>query len=364
MIFSKKQNFAFGLDFSDLDLRAAQSQLSGDKIKLQALSKITLEKGIIQNEEIRDPETVVKKINTLLAKPIYGTFNTNEVVAKLPRSMSYIKYISLENSPNNLSTMVANEVEKHIPLAKKDMFYDFQLIKKDKDHSHILIGAAPQNIVNQYVAILKASKLEISALEISSICDCRCLIKNEKIPTNENKVYGLINIGFYSSSLIIYANNSIVLSISMPISSQVVTEQIAKTLEIKIEQAEKAKIICGLDKAQANGIVFDILSKMIDALINKVQSTFEYFFTHYPEYNKIDEILLYGAGANIKNLENLIANKLNIPTRSVSPMQHFDENEEKIMNILNKNKKDPYSNPLLGYTSAIGLSLRNIFLKK
>jgi type IV pilus assembly protein PilM len=364
MIFIKKQNFALGLDIADTGLRAAKSRLQRDNIKLQALSQLSLENDIIQNEEIKKPAELIKKITELLSKPKFGSFNTNEVVAKLPASMTYIKYITAEDSPNNLSNIISNEIEKHIPLTKKDMYYDYQLIKKQNNLNFVLVGAAPRTVVDQYVAILKAAKLEISALEINSVCDCRALILNEKKQSDKPKIYALIDVGGRSSSLTIYAENTIILSISMPISSQEATKQIAKTLEIKYEQAEKAKIFCGLDKTQANGIVFDILSKMVGNLISKINSAFEYLSTHYPEYSQIDEIFLYGDGANIKNLENLISKKLNIPTRVASPLVHFKEEEEKIISTITKQKNNNGINPLPGFASAIGLSLRDLFIKQ
>ncbi|MEA3449407.1 MAG: type IV pilus assembly protein PilM [Patescibacteria group bacterium] len=362
MIFLKKQNFALGLDISNSYLRAAQSKTTHDKIKLQALAMRPLNEKIIQNQEIKDPDALVKKIGDLLAKPQFGSFNTTEVVAKLPSTATYVKYIALENTPNNLSDTVANEIEKHIPMTKKEMYYDFQLIKRQDNVNHILLGAAPRAIVDQYVAILKAVKLEVSALEINSVCDCRSLLLEEKMAAKTNKVYALINIGFNASFLTVYAQGTIVFSISMPLSGQDATDKIAETLKIKPKQAEKAKIICGMDKSQADGIVFDILSKMIENLSTRIKSVFEYISTHYPEYSQINEILLYGKSVNIKNLDTFIAKKFNISTRIASPLLHFDDNEAKLVKTLNKDEAEVGS--LSGFTSVVGLSLRKIFLKQ
>ena len=53
----------------------------------------------------------------------------------------------------------------------------------------------------------------------------------------------------------------------MPISGQDITDSIARTLDIKPIQAEKAKIICGLDETRAKGIIKNILADIIEELV-------------------------------------------------------------------------------------------------
>jgi Tfp pilus assembly PilM family ATPase len=67
-------------------------------------------------------------LGNLLAKPKFGAVSTNEVNACLPDTKTFIKLIEVEKSPNPLPDIIRVEVEKHVPLAIKDIYYDWQVV--------------------------------------------------------------------------------------------------------------------------------------------------------------------------------------------------------------------------------------------
>ena len=372
---------ALGLDISDSSLKIAQLKRSRDSIKIQALGHKTLEKGIIENGVIRQPEIVIKKINKLIAKPNFGRVDSREVVACLPKDKTFIKLIDVDKTPNNLVDIMESEIEKHIPLSGKEMYYDYQIIKEHQSSYNILIGAAPKNIVNQYIDVLSKAKLFVAALEIESTAIARALLKEEmkKYHGPLDKNYCVIDIGAKNSQMFIYSRGTIVMSVSIPISSQETTDEIAKTLDIKKDQAEKAKIICGLDKSMAHGIVNDILLVTINEIISRLQTGLDFYYNHYDKRGEITKIILTGGGANIKNLNKLFTEKLNLPTEPGNIFTHLNENREKFSKNLiitpdiksgdqekkkgNSAVSEPQNNELI-YTTAIGLALRKIFIDK
>lgn len=368
-----------GLDISDLNLRAVQLYKSGKKIRIQALSKIDLPKGIIEHGYIKDGQVVSGALSTLLSKPIYGSFSSNKIVACLPETKSFIKLIKIENGPNNLNTIIEAEIEKYIPIAINEMYYDWQIINKMEDGFEVMIGAAPYTIVNQYIDLIKSLKLEISALEIEGMPICRSLLKEESPDFKEmtNSSYCIIDIGAKRTSMIVYAKNTIVFTLSMPISGEEITERISSTLEINRDQAEKAKIICGLDKNNARGIIHEILSEMIKDLIGKLNDSFEYYAKNYPDFPPIKKLILCGGGSNIKNLSEIISSELNIEVTKGNPFININESEEdfgknliETHNLKNekiseiKDKLSIKQNSSISFTTAIGLAERSIFIQK
>ncbi len=372
---------ALGLDISDSSLKIAQLKRSRDSIKVQALGHKTLEKGIIENGVIKQPETLIKKIDKLITKPNFGRVDSREVVACLPKDKTFIKLIDVNKTPNNLADIMENEIEKHIPLSGKEMYYDYQVVGEHRSTHNILIGAAPKNIVNQYIDVLSKAKLSVVALEIESTAIARTLLKEEvkKFHGPLDKNYCVIDIGAKNSQMFIYSRGTIVMSVSIPISSQETTDEIAKTLDIKKDQAEKAKIVCGLDKSMAHGIVHDILLVTIEKIINRLQTGLDFYYNHYDERGEITKIILTGGGANIKNLDRLFTEKLNLPTESGNIFTHLNESREKFSknlivapNIKSNDKKKKGGNPEISepqnnelvYTTVIGLALRKIFIDK
>ncbi|HAM88989.1 MAG: Cell division protein FtsA [Candidatus Falkowbacteria bacterium GW2011_GWC2_38_22] len=378
MFVVKNSKYPIGLDISDTSLKAVQLDRTGDKISIQALSRIELSEGIIINGEIKNQELFKKNIDALLLKPKYGFFSTRNVVACLPETKTYIKLIEIDNTPNPIADIIENDMENHIPIPASELYYDWQIIDKNTEKISVLIGAAPKDIVSQYISALKFAKFSINALEIESAAIVRSLLQEESPKYGEKREnnYAIIDIGANRASMIIYAKNTIVLAISVPISGKDVTERIAKALEITNDQAEKAKIICGLDKNKAQGIVSDILAGNIKDLNSKIKNALNFFHNHYPALGDINKIILCGGGATIKNLSTLIKETHNIETElgnmsiniaGLGKILDKEFTEELSLSLGEADSKDSKTisikqNTNLVYTTAFGLAMRNVYL--
>ncbi len=372
----KTSNYPIGLDISDLSLKAVQLNKKRDIITIQAFNKISLEKGLIENGEIKNQEQIVKMIKTLLGKPKFGHFTSTEVVACLPEPKTFIKLLEIDKTPNKLEDLIVAELNKHIPVEIDKMYYDWQIIKTYSDTQLVLVGASPKYLVKQYLNALKKFRLLPLALEIEAQAISRALLveENPGYKLAKNKKYGIIDIGAKRSSMFVYAGGTILFNVSMPISGEEITQKIAKTLEIDEKQAELAKIICGLDESKAQGIIKNILADMIKNLIERIKQVLEFYESHFPNYGNLDEILLCGGGASIKGLDKILAEKLSLKVNLGDAFKNINKTNENLKNFneqhkLNtsalKNKKGKTislkQDSSLSYATAIGLALRGIF---
>ena len=378
MLITKSGNFAAGLDISDLTLKLIQLKKVRNKIKIQALNKIILPPNIMDRGEIKNEDGLLAGLAELFSKPKFGSLSTTLINASLPDTKTFIKLIEVEKSPNPLPDIIRAEIEKYIPLSLKDIYFDWQIISENADKYNVLVGASPKNIVDQYIAVLQRAKLAIAALEIESVAICRALLPQEfpKVKQPPAPNCGIIDIGAKRSNLIIYAKNTIVLSMSMPIAGDEITNRIATSLEIKRDQAEKAKIICGLDKAKAQGIISDILSDMIKDLVCRIKETIEFYTTHYPAYGPLQAIYLCGGGSNIKNIEGIITSQIGIKTALADITAHLTADDQNLskyfleahsVNLAAANLAEndiTRQNSALSFATAIGLALRDIFINK
>ncbi|MDO9399555.1 MAG: type IV pilus assembly protein PilM [bacterium] len=393
MFLNNNSNYPIGLDISDLSLKLVQLNKIQNKIKIQALSKVNLSEGIIDNGIIKNQAELIKAIKTLIANPQYGKVSSEEIIACLPETKTFIKLIEIEKTPNPLKEVINQEIEKHIPMSLDEIYYDWQIVKNSIDKQSILIGVTPKNIVDQYASLLDQAKLSIIALEIESISICRSLLIEEAglslissataIRQNPPKIiskagnYGIIDIGATRTSMIFYSKNTILFTVSMPISGKQITNNIADTLELSQDLAEKAKIFCGLDKSKAQGVIKNILTDIVKKLIEKIQESLEFYNSHFANCGALEQILLCGGGANIKNLTQIIKQATNTEVKignSLINLAKIDEeflkifNEECIfdLNLLKKNNhisQKPLSitqDSSSTFSTAIGLALRGI----
>ncbi len=383
IIFKQNSKYPLGLDISDYSLKLIQLNKGGrDSINIQAISKVELPKGLIDGGEIINKIKVIEAIKTLLDKPLKGKISSRDVVACLPETKTYLKLIEIERSPNNINQVIESEIEKHIPVSVDDIYYDWQIIESTRGADKVLIGACPKNIVNQYIEVLKEAKLSIVGLEIEAVAITRALLKEEapklkKTQTREN--YLIIDIGKKRTSMVVYSKNSPFFTLSLPLSGELITSHIAKSLEIDESQAEKAKIICGLDKTKAKGIIRNILSDTIDNIVEKIDESIDYFKHHFPDNGDIGQILICGGGSSIKNIDTYIEEATSIKTNKGNSLANFNSKDKNINNSFvevykiksdfSGGAEDSKSMTIsqdnrLSYATAIGLALRNIFNPK
>lgn len=389
MFITNNSNYPIGLDLSDLSIKAVQLNKIRDKVKVQSVGKIHLPPGVLSDGEITDKEAIKKAIKELIDNPQFGKFSTDEVVACLPESKTFIKLIEVEKTPNDLKHTIESEIEKHVPMAINEIYYDWEIIEDLRDRQLILVGAAPQYLVNQYTGLLDEAKLSVVALEMEPIAVCRSLLaeENPKYNGEFNQNYAIIDIGSKSTCMTVYSRNTVLFTISMPISGEEITQKISKILQIDRDQAEKAKIICGLDEGKADGIIKDILSDTIKELVDKIQESIEFYNHHFPSWGPLNKIYICGGGANINNLDRIIREKLKIEAVRADILTNLGDAQNKLTEILtenynleiksfkkqksDKNKKVADSNyayavkdTSLTFATAVGLALRGLFVNK
>ncbi len=370
--------YPIGLDISDLSLKLVQLNRFRDHIRVEAISHIELAKGLIENGEIKNQTEVIKAIKQLLVKPQYGRVSPTEIIACLPETKTFIKLIEVEKTPNDFEMTLRSEMEKHIPMSLDEMYYDWQVVSESSGLRRVLVGAGSRAIVDQYTDLINKTGIPLGALEVESVPICRALLAEEhfKYRGSDKTNYGVIDIGAQRTSMTVYADKTVLFTMSIPLSGDRITEEISKILKIDFKLAEKAKIICGLDEHKAQGVIRDVLSDVINELVNRIKGVIKYYQDHFPGKGPLNKILLCGGGANIENINQLLSQSLGLEVSSGDPLTNINEAKEKLKSIFTETHqissselKTQGDKPLsitqdtsLSYSTAIGLALRGVFI--
>ncbi len=348
MFFQTKPNI-IGLDISERSIKAVQltKNLRG-AWKLKALSDIALAEGIIKDGKIVNLNAMAQAIEKLIIHPKIGRFTTRYAVACLPENKTFIKMIDIPPmSPEEIGEAIKWEAEHHIPLSINDTYWDWQLVGKALPNKRIpvLIGVAPKDIVNSYNQAFKQARLTTIALEIEAEAIVRSLIT----PTSEKEIGAtmIIDFGASHTSLCVYDKETIQFTVSLPISGIAMTQELMHNLNITNAEAEKAKLVYGLDSTRGEGMVHKILLPTIEQLTKKILDTIDFYKEHFTNTQDIKRIILCGGGSNLKQLDTFLTEELNIKAAKGDPW----------INITGSDA--PYKlSLLLSYTTAIGLALR------
>ncbi|MFA6551155.1 MAG: pilus assembly protein PilM, partial [Patescibacteria group bacterium] len=334
----------------------------------QALSRITVPEGYIADGIIKNKTGVAALIKQAAEKTIFGKVTSKEAIACLPETKTFIKLISAGRADENLSAAVKSEIEKDIPYDLADVNYDWQTVKTGRAGKKVLIGVAPKKIADDYAAVLEAAGFFPTALEIEATAIARSIFSFSR-PAEQTVL--IVDIGAARSSLIACAGDVILFTVSLPVSGKKYTALIASELKLPLAKAEEAKIICGLDPESAQGIVADVLSEMTGELIDKIKAAIKHLNTYYPEYGKINAVYLCGGGANLKYLEKIIPDKLNLPAKIGDPLINISLGQKQTEKYFYETLTVPggvsanfvyQQNTAPIFSTAIGLALRGIKL--
>lgn len=366
-LLSLPSKYPLGIDIADLSLKLIQLKKVRHSITVQTLSKVIVPEGYINVGVIKNQTGVVDLLKKLTEETIFGKTTSREVIACLPETKTFTKLITISSSEKNLSEAVNTEIEKNVPFELSDINYDWQLIKKDSESQKILIGVVPKNIADDYYNLLTKADLLPIVLEIEPMAIARSILP----PTYDAEGTTLIiDIGATRSGLIAYADNTILFTISLPVSGKKYTEIIAKKLNLSLSKAEAGKVICGLDPKLAHGTVVKILAEMTEELVSKIKEAIKYLHANYPEYTSIGKIWLCGGGANMKGLAEILTKKLkintavsnvfvniNISQRKKNKYFHEELIASKKSSAKQYKRKQNFS---LAFATAVGLALRGI----
>ncbi len=344
----KTTEHAFGLDISDSSLRLVQlTQKNNSKKIIQFYNEVNLPIGAIKEGEIINPEICLEKLKELIKTKVGSGELSKEVVATLPESKTFLKVITIAKEKNtDIENKIKEIIPQHIPLDFENIFFNWQIISETPTNYNILIGTCPKNIVNSYTKLISQAGITPVVLEIEAAAIARALFP-VNLTTDPQIV---IDFGANRTGLFVYDNGYIMFTISLGISGNGLTKDIAKVLDIDQEKAEKIKLVCGLDRNKCHGALIEILSDLVDELIIEIKQAINFYEDNFGIEKEIKQITLCGGGANLPGISDLLKERLGLPVSTSDPWKNVINNLPNYFDIHRSQS----------YTTTIGLALRGI----
>jgi type IV pilus assembly protein PilM len=337
----------FGIDIGNSAIRVAQVKFdASNKPTIMALEQVQLDKPIVNLKDPATREYVISKIHQV--KDAAG-ITTNKVVTALPEAMIFSKITSVPNIDEaQIEQLLFYELKNHIPVSPNEVQKDYISLGVDRENPKmlkILLIAAPKNLVDTYVNLLKDAKLEPIAIETETVALSRIM----GYSVRSSQAYLVADFGFKGVDICLIKENKILFSQSIGTASESLTKAIAADYGITLQQAEQYKIKVGLLEDQADGKVLRSLIPIMSVITNELIKLINYFKTTMPE-NEPKQIYLVGEGAKLLGLENYISKILNIPCQK----------NDVVNNLVMPNKyKQQYAQTgTLGFTLSVGLAMK------
>lgn len=346
---------AIGVDIGDLSIKVVQLNNISQRRRKPSYELVTarstqLPHGLIINGILERPETVRKYLSHLFQKN-----NTNEkniktpwAVVSVPDNQGFIKLIQIDKEPNDIieeDILIASK--KHVPFQEDDYYLDWQIMPNNSDngeYTNVLIGSIPKRIADMYTYLMESLGMAVIALEIGALSSARTMITATKEYTGEARA--ILDIGASRSTLIIFDHDHIQFSSSLAYSGEMLTTAISQKLHISYDEAEMKKKTYGLEYQKSKS--WPILAESTDQLVQQIQRTLDFYYSHFQNSNKVTHITMCGGGSALKNLDKILSLKLKISSKpgnvwkNLSSPKTIDMDEKKS----------------LRFTKAVGLALR------
>jgi len=346
---------AFGLDIGDLSLKLVQLRNVSlrsrhPSYRLEEARSISLPPGLIVDGIFEQPEQVRHYIKKLLdATNKQKRISSPWVVASLPETHGFIKLLTIQKSIDDIiEDDILITAKKHIPFDDKDSYYlDWEIITPTSqgDETNILISAIPRQVADTTTYLLESLGLGVVALEIEALSIARSMVTATKI--YEGEARALLDIGATRSSLVVYDDQSVRFSISLPFSGELLTTAISQSLHNTHEEAEKMKHEYGLAYRKEKKL-WATEMKLVKEFATQVRKAIHFYYSHFNEAHRITHITMCGGTSNLKYLEKILSLELKIECRPGNVWKNLASSKK----ILIEPQK------ALSYATAIGLALR------
>ena len=220
----------------------------------------------------------------------------------------------------NLRDAVTLEAEQYIPIPAASLYIDYQVIEKNKKEITVLMSAVTRVVIDNIVKSVEAAGLQPVLVE-PSICSVgRVLTATERgdLPTV------IVDIGPASTDIAILDRGFIRVTGGLAIGGNTFTLEIAKKLNVALENAHQLKVLNGLNAGPRQQKLVGALEPSLQRILTEVKKVMRYYDERINNGRKIEQLLIVGSGSNLPGIGEYFTNALVMPARVASPWQKLD----------------------------------------
>lgn len=270
-----------------------------------------------------DSDYISNSIKTLISEKVIGSLHSSHVAISLPTTKTYCRTFTLPYSAEKvLKDAVILEAEQYIPIPSSSLYIDYEIVEKDRSKKLItvLMGATPKTVVDNLVSNVKNAGLQPIIVEpsISAVTRLLTATENADLPTI------IIDIGLTSTDIAIVEKGVLRVTGGIEVGSGTFTVDIAKKLNITIENAHQLKVLNGLNAGPRQQKLKTALGPSLEKLLTEIKRVIRYYNERVNSDKKLEQLLIVGTGSNMPGIGEYFTDKLVIAARVASPWQKLD----------------------------------------
>lgn len=164
-----------GFEVDSNEIRAVEISRSSGTYSILACGKIPLQEGIIEEGFIRDADRFNIALTELMQN---GGFRATDVVVGVNNENVVMRYATFPKvADDKLRNMVLLQAQEFIPIPVQEMEIDYVVagdgVNEDEQPvTNVMLVAARRNMIEQYINVLSASKLQVIDVNATVLSLC------------------------------------------------------------------------------------------------------------------------------------------------------------------------------------------------
>jgi len=317
-LLKRKKTTLLGLDISSSAVKLLELSEQNNRFRVEGYAVEPIPPNSVVEKTITDIESVGETIRRAVRRS--GTKATSAAVA-VAGSAVITKVISMPAalSDDELASQIELEADQYIPYPIEEVALDFEVIgvnEKNPEMVDVLLAACRSENVDARVAAVELGGLtaEIVDVEAYALENAVVLIASQLPEHGFDKTIAIVDIGSTMTTLNVLQDQRIIYTREQVFGGSQLTEEIQRRFGLSYEEAGLAKRQGGLPDNYGP----EVLEPFKEAMAQQVSRSLQFFFSS-SQHNAIDHIVLAGGCASIQGADELISERVGIPTSIANP---------------------------------------------
>lgn len=312
-----KSSNLIGIDVSDSSIKVLQ--LDNEK-NIFAYGTQDLPEGVVSKGRILNKDEFATILTQVLKNTKPHALSAQDMnlraVLCLPESKLFTHYVAVPETvkKSELETFIKEDAEKIIPFNLEEMYWDYHVAEKGKERHATFIGVAKADLDNYVEAFSHANiKPAFVGGELFSLG--KALLPDSML--EEDHI--ILDIGAHTTTIGMFADDAVAnASVVIPIGGDHFTAEVAKELELTVEEAEKQKRELGLTDHKSNKVA-PVLGLAVMKIIDEVKEAKAFF--EKKTGNLVTHIVVAGGSALLPGICEFIEKNIGTETRLADPLK-------------------------------------------
>jgi type IV pilus assembly protein PilM len=304
-----------GLDIGSGYLKIVQLKDTKGGYELELFDMLPLPPELIVDGSIIDSLRVVDSLKELARKA--KVKSKDVVISMAGHSSVIIKRVALPDmSEEELYESIKFEAEQYIPFDIEDVNLDFQILgpKEEPGQMDVILVAVKRDIINEYLSVVKESGFNCQIVDVNSFALENIYEVNYEIETGKN--IALVNIGASTINMNILKGGMSAFTRDSAVGSNLHTEVLQREFNLAYDVAERLKRGETVENISPQD-AFSVMELASEEIIGEVNRSLEYF------HEDINEVVLSGGCALVKDFPKLLAEKIGVETKIMQPFKNI-----------------------------------------